>query len=72
VLDIDARLGLDPAGRLQAAARGVLVAARRGVADVDLARRKALQKDPGLSQLRARKPVLVPAVALANKIAGTV
>ena len=37
VLDIDARLGLDPAGRLQSAARGILVAGRRGVADVDLA-----------------------------------
>jgi hypothetical protein len=30
VLDIDARLGLDPARRLQAVARGVLVARRRG------------------------------------------
>jgi hypothetical protein len=35
-------------------------------------RSKALQKDPWLSQLRARKPVLVAAVALANKIARTV
>jgi hypothetical protein len=31
------RLGLDPAGRLQPAACGVLVARRRGIADVDLA-----------------------------------
>ena len=37
MLDLDARLGLDAAGRLQTAARGVLVAAGRGVADVDLA-----------------------------------
>lgn len=35
-------------------------------------RSKTLQKDPWLSQLRARKPVLVAAVALANKIARTV
>jgi hypothetical protein len=35
-------------------------------------RSKSLQKDPWLSQLRARKPVLVAAVALANKIARTV
>jgi transposase len=35
-------------------------------------RSKALQKDSWLSQLRARKPVLVAAVALANKIACTV
>jgi transposase len=32
-------------------------------------RSKALQKDPWLSQLRARKPVMVTAVALANKTA---
>jgi transposase len=32
-------------------------------------RSKALQNDPWLSQLRARKPVMVAAVALANKIA---
>jgi len=35
-------------------------------------RSKALQNNPWLSQLRARKPVLVAAVALANKIARTV
>ena len=35
-------------------------------------RSKALQNDPWLSQLRARKPVLVAAVALANKIARAV
>jgi transposase len=35
-------------------------------------RSKALQKDPWLSQLRARKPVMVAAVALANKIARAV
>src|SRR5207244_1220164 len=33
----DARLGLDPARGLQPAARGILVAGRRGVADIDLA-----------------------------------
>ncbi len=36
-LDVYPGLGLDPAGGLQAADRGVLVAGRRGVADVDLA-----------------------------------
>jgi transposase len=35
-------------------------------------RSKALQNDPWLSELRARKPVMVTAVALANKIARTV
>jgi hypothetical protein len=35
-------------------------------------RSKALQNDPWLSQLRARKPVMVAAVALANKIARAV
>ncbi len=35
-------------------------------------RSKALQTDPWLCQLRARKPVMVAAVALANKIARTV
>jgi transposase len=35
-------------------------------------RSKALQKDPWLSQLRARKPVMVTAVALANKTARAV
>lgn len=35
-------------------------------------RSKALQNDPWLAQLRARKPVMVAAVALANKIARAV
>jgi len=35
-------------------------------------RAKALQNDPWLCQLRARKPVMVAAVALANKIARTI
>jgi transposase len=35
-------------------------------------RSKVLQKDPWLCQLRARKPVMVAAVAFANKIARTV
>src|SRR6516225_12253040 len=37
VADIHTRLGFDPAGRLQPAARCVLVAGCCGVADVDLA-----------------------------------
>jgi hypothetical protein len=41
VLDIHARLGRDPAGGLQPAARGVLVAGCRSVADLDLAKRIA-------------------------------